>query len=382
MFSVKAVLKAPGGCHAWVEERPIWEIDEIINSGDVANRERALADKTLYEMGEKPIELASCICWKQTEGRKPNLKNDFYKEVLRLSDKVINEDNKQAAVEFWDKYGPLIRSREPIITIGKLKNILGFFRMITDLWRACVYQDSGIIKRYLAKPNKIVDAAGTDISEWVSQFNEAYTKVKNKKHFLYLMDGKPFIFRDRDSFYGSEYCLELPSQLIKLIELLDRDPDKVYMVLQKVLTKNINDKLSKVRLAAINVTSDGSYVSLNLPSLYDAALFSFVHTAKQIRYCKCGCGQIARPESAYAGDSHRQGYYKECNPNAKLKDTCLAYYRGIKGKGKITATEYETIKKRVDDICVRDVDIEKELKAFCSKKGFPVWRPKAKSNFY
>lgn len=387
MISVTASFRSPGGCKAWLEKRPVWEIEELINDKKhPGHRDTAFSRKAWHEAGLEQKEIVNCLCWKEPpKGRGRSLEPDFYKEVLRLAENLINENNEETAIEFWGKYGPLINSQERVITIPKLKHVLGFFKMLTGLWYACVNRRLDIVRDYLGDPNTTVDARGNNISEMVSKFLIELgekSEVEGKKRYLYLIDGKPFLFHNPASYYGTDYYLELPAKIFELMLSSDENAEKIYQLLQNILTKNINKKLSASRLIDLKLSTEGSYITLKTPTLYDVALFTFFSSTKQATFCKCGCGQPARPGSAYAEESHRMNYSRKGNPQGVIKDRCLSFYRRKLKNGVITSNDYAVIKEYVDELELDKNITAQNVNQFCKERGFPLWEPKDKTLQY
>lgn len=384
MISVTASFKSPGGCKAWLEKRPVWEIEELIN--DTKHREHrdmAFSSKACYEAGLEQKEIVSCLCWEESpKVKRRSLEPDFYKEVLGLAENLINEKNEEAAVGFWVKYGPLISSQERLITIPKLKHVLAFLKMLTDLWYACANRRLDIVRYYLEDPDTTVDARGNNISEMISNFlieMGAKSEAEGKKRYLYLVDGKLFLFHNAASYYGTDYYLELPAKIFELMLSSGENEDKIYQILQNILTKNINKKISASRLIDLKLSTEGSYITLKAPTLYDVALFTFFSSTKQAKTCRCGCGQAARPGSAYAEETHRLDYSRKGNSQGVIKNRCLSFYRRKLNNGVITSNDYAVIKDYVDGLVNKGKDITaKNVNQFCKKRGFPLWEPKDK----
>lgn len=363
MFPMQAKLKSPGGCRAWLEEKPIWEIEEVEDSIKFAN-------KAMCEQGIESPEIIPVLFWDGQEGRGRDLKPDFYKEVLNLAENILSHNNIEAAIEFWEEFGPLVKGRS--INIPRLKNILQFFCMVTDLWDACINQRSDIMKEYLSEQKNPL----TDIDDFVSGFKKSVphlfdNKPKTReKRYLYIGNGIPLILKSPASQYGKEFCLVLR------YPIPDINSDAIYLYLKEALSKNITRRLSNTRLISLNLDENGSFTELIAPTLFDAALFSFFLSTPQIRPCVCGCGEPARPGSKYADDSHRLKHSRIKNEAGTIKNRCLSFYGKKKRKGMISEEVYEVIKVQVDRLIKDGRELEKSLKRFCIKNQFPVWQPR------
>ncbi|MDF9409552.1 hypothetical protein L7E55_14495 [Pelotomaculum isophthalicicum JI] len=349
MFPLHVALKAPGGCKAWIEERPIWEIPEVDDS--IKYRNKAMVEQGL----ESPI-MERCLCWDKPQKRGKNIPLTFYEDVLDLAK---NADNTRAIIDFWGEYGPLIRGN--MASVKKVKGILWFFNMIVELWQACVNKHDDVIRKYLgAKPLL------PELEDFCAGFNDT-----PKEQYLFDVNGKIYMSAFSQGYFEHEYCLVLKQSIP------DINSEGVYKYITQVLSRNINKRLSNARSVSLHLNIDGSYTRLTPRTLLDAALISLFLATPQARPCACGCGNPAAPGSKYYKDSCRKKTSRWNNEAGVVKDRCLSFYRKKKGQGIINEEEFQKIKSRVDRLIKNaDEGMVKKLSDFCKRNGFPVWTPR------
>lgn len=354
-IQAEVILKSPALCGAWVESWQPWEVPSEDKKTVEFWKTHHLAVEKGYEPPEKYLQ--PYLYWepaiKATTISK-KLPADIHKRIFSLAEAALTENEKafqDALIAFCKTYGPLVNSTCNIVSLFELKNALGFFYMVADLWDGIFKGRDYKIRRYFLRPFE--DGYSDPRRKEVEEFVQAFTG-EPKSYRLYMEGKTPVLYSE----YGHRihdmgaYYLEIPSKA----DSIPQGGQELLSFAQNVLDSNIKRYLKSL----VNFTTPdvlkGLFV-ISPPDVITAALFSFFIQ-------EMGKKPFNRAE--YQRQRRQEGL--------TVKDEALSLYRRWKNRGKITSEEYEKLRGYADTLYesgIREKDeLRKRLNNFLMREVF------------
>lgn len=316
-IEAEVVLKSPCQCRAWIEDKLPWELP----IKDRHTQEYWEGCRRAVEAGQPQEEYLRPYLFWEKAGTGKKLPNDIHKQIYDLAQNIEKGYNV-LLVKFWQKYGPLINSKNNYVSVAEVKNALGFFRLLINLWGNVRHAEEAKIRQLLLVEKNEIE-----------NFITAIVGEERKEYRLYVIDCKPLMFSE----YGQAvhdrgiYYIKLPAPVpqFNLLEYTHR-----------VVKENLRRYLKTLR----NFTDLDPLthrITMTPPDVMTSALLAFWEDMEKMTPAKKM--RIKRQK----GET--------------VKDDVLAKYRMWKNpkRGRITQEDYDKLKGYADRIYHEGMSKEK-----------------------
>lgn len=280
-----------------------------------------------------------CLAWERG-GKRKRLDEGIIPELESAARRVL-EGDIDSLIAFTRKFGPPVTKGSSFIPVAEVKNILGFYLLVTDIFRAVVETKREMdIRKYLT-------AEKYHLEEIVELFDSVFG-LEREFYRLYLDGGKPILTSDagKEKFDEDRWYFKLPAPIPQ---------ERLIPYAREALIDNLNRFLDGAKLGSKASLKDGRLITAVLTQdVLTGAFFFMLHRAEKelFRVCLyCGKefydrGHGREKEFCSRACFHKHQRVKETD--GKKKDALLAVYRTWKSRGKIMEETYKEIKAYVD----------------------------------
>jgi len=306
-ITASVVMKTPGKCRAWIEQRLPWEI----TLPDRKAKEFWESHRLAVEKGDSLEKyLRPCLVWEDPK-KAEKLPGDIDKEVFALATRVL-DGNHAALIDFWQEYGPLINRKGNAVLMSELKNTLGFFFMLVDVWGAVAHGEESRLRGYFLRPFE----EGYGLRE-LEEFVQAFTGSP-ENYRLYMRGKTPVLF--------SEYGSFVHDMGVYYLQLKKPPESGLVDYARKTVSQNVKRYLRHLpNFTELDVTKGRAVISP--PNVFTAALYAFFNRE--------------------VGKEHETPAKRMSRRRAQgldLKAQVLDKYRKWEKRGKITPEQFKKMK--------------------------------------
>lgn len=333
---------------AWLVEKYIWEVKPHWYKKEFKMEKKEKTPRSIlsapteeeakkYGLVEESRVL--CLAWERG-GKGKRLDEKIITDLESAARRVL-EGDMDYLVAFTRQFGPPVTKGSSFIPVAEVKNILAFYLLISDIFRAVVEtKREADIRKYLT-------AEKYHLEGFVELF-DSFFGLEREFYRLYLDGGKPILTSDagKERFDEDSWYLKLPAPLPQ---------ERLIPYAREALIENLNRFLRGTKLSSRVDFKDGRLVTAVLTQdVLTGAFFFMLHRAEKETFGKCKqCGR----EFYYRGHGRKKEFCSRAcfhkhqrreETDGKKKDALLAVYRSRENRGGITKEAYEEIKTYVN----------------------------------